>query len=274
MKFEIYCDEAHPDIFTGAKPPAQFLMIGSLWLPADLRDEIKQRVQYLREQYRAWGEIKWSKVSPNRADFYLALVDLFLAYGDELRFRCIAVDRAQVNLELHGNDGELGFYKFYYQLLHHWILDFNEYRIFCDAKSNRDPKRLLVLQRCLTRANLTSEITNFGHAFYESSARDGRKDVFSPVRAQRIDWIKATLENPDADLFQGWDKRARQYDGTRRVAVVYEDFVVVVAIGLTKARVLKANFVTCYQADNSINKIRRSPAWSRLDCLRQLGLGP
>lgn len=114
----------------------------------------------------------------------------------------------------------------------------------------------------------------FGHMFYESTARDGSKDVFSPVRAQRIDWIKATLEHPQAALFEGWDKTSRQYDATRRVAVVYEDFVVVVAMGLKQDGSLKANFVTCYQADNSIRKIRSSPAWSRAACLSLLGGGP
>lgn len=112
--------------------------------------------------------------------------------------------------------------------------------------------------------------TKFGHVFYESSARDGAKDEFSPVRAQRIDWIKATLEHPEADLFQGWDKKARCYDGTRRVAVVYEDFVVVIALSLDRNNSLKANFITCYQAENSIGKIRNSPFWSRDGCLEQL----
>jgi hypothetical protein len=110
--------------------------------------------------------------------------------------------------------------------------------------------------------------------FYESSGRDGRKDVFSPARAQRIDWIKFTLEHPNADLFEGWDKVARRHDSTRRVAVVYEDFVVVVAMGLKLNGSLKANFVTCYQADNSIGKIRQSPIWSREVCLRRLGGEP
>jgi hypothetical protein len=100
-----------------------------------LRGEIKARVGALRERHQAWGEIKWSKVSPNRGDFYVELIDLFFAYGENLRFRCIAVDRTQLDLALHDNDGELGFYKFYYQLLHHWILDFNAYRIFCDIRS-------------------------------------------------------------------------------------------------------------------------------------------
>jgi hypothetical protein len=113
----------------------------------------------------------------------------------------------------------------------------------------------------------------FGHVFYESSARDGRKDVFSPVRAERIDWIQATLEHPEADLYQGWNKGACSYDASRRVAVVFEDFVVVVAMGLTREGALRANFVTCYQADNSIGKIRTSPEWTKVECLRLLGGG-
>lgn len=110
----------------------------------------------------------------------------------------------------------------------------------------------------------------FEHTFYESSARDGRKDVFSRVRAQRINWIKFTLTSPHASLFMGWDKGSRAYDSTRRVAVVFEDFVVVVAMRLKPDGTLKANFVTCYQADNSITKIRQSPVWSKEDCIHQL----
>jgi hypothetical protein len=133
-------------------------MIGSLWLPAELRTEIKDKVKVIRQRHSAWGEIKWSKISPSRLHFYLDLVDLFESYGFDFRFRCIAVDRTQVNISLHENDKELGFYKFYYQLLHHWVLDFNEYNIFCDVKTNRDPERLKVLKRCLNNANLSSKV--------------------------------------------------------------------------------------------------------------------
>lgn len=117
-------------------------------------------------------------------------------------------------------------------------------------------------------------LNSFDHMFFESSQRNGVKDTFSPVRAQRIDWIKKTLETASADLFQGWDKGKKKYDPTRRVAVVYEDFVVVVAMSLKRDNSLKANFVTCYQADNSIGKIRTSPAWSKADCILALGGTP
>lgn len=110
----------------------------------------------------------------------------------------------------------------------------------------------------------------FEHAFYESTARNGNKDAFSSERAERIDWIKATLEHPQAELYEGWDKGSHSYDSTRRVAVVHENFVVVIAMRLNKNDSLKANFVTCYQANNSISKIRASPAWSKDDCMRLL----
>jgi hypothetical protein len=106
--------------------------------------------------------------------------------------------------------------------------------------------------------------TKFGHVFYESTARDGKKDVFSKIRAERIDWIKATLENPDAELYQGWNKKDKVVEPNRRVSVVYEEFVVIIEVKKDESwKVIKAEFVTAYVADNSINEIRKSPKWDR-----------
>lgn len=158
MEFEVYCDEAHPDLFTSTAPKAQHLMIGSLWLPADLRSDIKTKIKTIREKHNAWGEIKWTKISPSKLEFYLDLVDLFVGYGNMLRFRCIAVDQQSVDMQFHGGDNELGFYKFYYQVLHHWIYDFNNYHIFCDQKSNRETNRFSELRRVLDNANLSANV--------------------------------------------------------------------------------------------------------------------
>lgn len=38
----------------------------------------------------------------------------------------------------------------------------------------------------------------FDHAFYEFPRRDGGKEEFSAVRAQRMDWIAPTLNAPEA----------------------------------------------------------------------------
>lgn len=112
----------------------------------------------------------------------------------------------------------------------------------------------------------------FDHAFFESSTRRGEKDVFSSVRAARMDWIAAALADPEALRVQGWIKKAQCHDPTRRVTVVLGDFVVVIA--LSKRRRdgrLKGNFITCYKADNSIAKILAAPRWTRQACLGALG---
>ncbi len=87
MKFEVYCDETLPDLFTSQHPQARYLMIGSLWLPADLRETVKARIAELRERHGVYGEMKWRKVSPSKLGFYTDLVDLFMSFGLDLRFR-------------------------------------------------------------------------------------------------------------------------------------------------------------------------------------------
>jgi len=113
--------------------------------------------------------------------------------------------------------------------------------------------------------------SKFDHAFFESTNRNGIKDTsISTDRATRIDWIKATLENNQASLFAGWDKTTKTHGHDRRVAVVHGDFVVIVALSLNTKGLLKANFVTCFNANNSIAKITSAPTWSRDLCLRTL----
>jgi len=160
MKFDVYCDESHPDAFTSQSVnKARYLLIGSLWLPADLRATLKKQIQSLRDEQHFFKEIKWHKVHRRYDDFYKGLINIFLGQGDLLRFRCIAVDSTKVDMvRFHHNDKELGFYKFYYQVLHQWILPFNEYKIFCDEKTNREGGRLKTLHQVLCNANLSSDI--------------------------------------------------------------------------------------------------------------------
>ena len=101
----------------------------------------------------------------------------------------------------------------------------------------------------------------FQHDFFESSNRDGIKDQFSVQRAERMDWIEATLNDPTATLKQGWIKAERRHDPQRRVAVVKGNYVVVIAINRRNPK--KANFVTAFVADtqHTLNQILTSPSW-------------
>ncbi|MDD4505844.1 MAG: DUF3800 domain-containing protein [Sulfurospirillaceae bacterium] len=158
MKLNVYCDETLPDLFTTKNSVDKKLLIGSLWLEDALLNDVKNKIKTLRNKYNCWGEIKWAKVSKSKELFYLELIDLFFSYGMQMRFRCIAIDPKQINWSFHGNDKELGFYKFYYFLLKHWIADFNEYSIYCDAKVNRNLSRLKTLHQVLENTNWNANI--------------------------------------------------------------------------------------------------------------------
>jgi hypothetical protein len=184
MKFDVYCDESRPDLLSSQRPQARYMVIGSLWLQADDRQEFKEAIHELRNRHKIGREFKWRKISPSRIDFYLELVDWFLRMDQRLRFRCIAVEHEKVNLlKFHESDQELGFYKFYYQMLHHWIQDFNEYTIFCDFKQNRLRNRLHVLRRCLDSANLSSKIHDVQSVRSEESVLIQLADVLTGAAA-------------------------------------------------------------------------------------------
>ena len=161
MRIEIYCDESRPDLFSSSnRHENPFLSIGGVWMPSDSRTGIKNAIKTLRQEYGIWSEFKWNKISSGALPFYLSLVDLFFNQTS-LHFRTILVNSQEVNFEqYHQSDPELGFYKFYYQLLTHWMTPSNDYSIFADIKTNRMPDRLEVLRSFLERSNPQSKIIN------------------------------------------------------------------------------------------------------------------
>jgi hypothetical protein len=221
MKFDVYCDESRPDLFCSKSPPATYLLIGSLWSHREDRDKLKTEIHALRNRHKVGSEFKWRKVSPSRLEFYDELISLFFGEGDRLRFRCIAVDRTKVDLlKYHENDQELGFYKFYYQLLHHWILDFNEYSVFCDLKRDRETQRLAVLQKCIAYSNLSASISSVqAIRSHESvliqlvdvlvgaaSAKLNGSLVEGSAKSQLVKFIEARLERTIAATVKGESK--------------------------------------------------------------------
>jgi hypothetical protein len=99
---------------------------------------------------------------------------------------------------------------------------------------------------------------DFDHAFFESNRK--KDDTFSTQRAERMDWIKAALQDSHASRYVGWNNRKKRYDKTRRVTIVQGNYVVV--IGFTKRG--SGFFITAFVADSTrtLNRIRGGPAWT------------
>lgn len=217
MKFEAYCDESNPEVLGAENTQARYLLIGSIWLRSEDRCEFKDGIYQLRNQYKIGSEFKWNRISPSRVDFYTSLIDFFFAQGERLRFRCIAVDREKVDLKLfHASDQELGFYKFYYQVLHHWILDFNEYAFFLDTKKNRCPLRLATLKDCLDASNLSSIVANVQAIESKQSVLIQLADVLTGVVSRRLNNSSKGSIARDAVLERVEQKLGRQIGPTSR----------------------------------------------------------
>jgi hypothetical protein len=105
--------------------------------------------------------------------------------------------------------------------------------------------------------------SDFPHCCFESSRRDGVKDEFSIKRAKRLNWIEVALADPNSERYQGWDRKHKRYDKSRRVTLVMGNYVVVIAIKKQGF----ADFVTAYVADtpgkpgrlSTVERIQRSP---------------
>lgn len=100
----------------------------------------------------------------------------------------------------------------------------------------------------------------FDHAFFESDDwKKKDKSIFSFNRAEKIFWIKDTLEDPDAILKCGYLKKTKTHTNSRRVAIVKNDYVVI--IRFTKD-LKSAQFITAFEAYDSIDEILKAPDWT------------
>lgn len=187
MKFDIYCDECFPDLLTSKNPQAEFVIIGGLWIPRERRESLKQQIHDLRDTHKIGGEIKSRKVSPSRLSFYRELIDLYLNKGHDVRFRAIAIDRKLIDLsKFHEDSAELSFYKFYYQLLHHWLLPNADYQVFCDYQTNQEPGRLHELRQVLKSANPLTTFSSVQWVRSKESVLTQLSDVITGLVSARL----------------------------------------------------------------------------------------
>ncbi len=103
---------------------------------------------------------------------------------------------------------------------------------------------------------------NFNHAFFKSSRKNYVKDSFAYERAERMDWIKIALQDPNAELYNGWDNKKKKTQNDRRVAIVMGNYVVIIRFNKQKS---KAFFVTAFIADSqkTIDLIRSNQIWNK-----------
>jgi len=143
----IYCDEScHLE-----RDHQAAMVLGGVWCPASHRAMLGRKIKVLRQQHGvAPGiEIKWTKVSPAKLAFYLALIDLFF---DEplLHFRGVVVPDKQ--LLDHGRFGQTHdefYYKMWYLLLTRLVDYDHQFHVFLDLKDTQGRAKVAKLHDVL-----------------------------------------------------------------------------------------------------------------------------
>jgi len=115
MVYHIYCDESR-------QSKDRYMVLGGLIIPATNVDIVNDTMEKFRKEQKMFSELKWTKVSNQKLKEYERFVEYFFALNnnDKLHFHCIIIDNHKVDhKKFNKGDKELGFYKFFYQLLLH-----------------------------------------------------------------------------------------------------------------------------------------------------------
>jgi len=145
--FNIYCDEScHLE-----NDRQRSMVLGAIVCPLEKTREIAARIRELKVKHglRADFEIKWSKVSKAKVDFYLAVLDYFFD-DDDLSFRALVVpDKKALNHQTFGQSHDDFYYKMYFDMLKVILDPVAGHNIYLDIKDTRSHSKTEHLREVL-----------------------------------------------------------------------------------------------------------------------------
>lgn len=157
MSVAIYCDEScHLE-----HDESNVMGLGATWT---FRQDVRRMALQLRDikkRHRAVGELKWTKVSPARLDFYQEVIDWFFD-TESLHFRALivpnkkALDHEKFNQGSHDDF----YYKMYFSMLGKILSPTEQNEIYIDIKDTRSANKVRKLTDVLRndRYDFTGEM--------------------------------------------------------------------------------------------------------------------
>ena len=147
----IYCDEScHLP-----NDRQKAMVLGALWCFRVEAKEHNQAIADLKARYRLspFFEIKWTKVSPGKLDFYTDLINYFFN-SSTMGFRAWVIpDKSILSHDDYSQTHEEWYYKMYFYLLRNLIFTDRRYHVYLDVKDTRSRKKLRKLWEVLSNAN-------------------------------------------------------------------------------------------------------------------------
>lgn len=146
--FNVYCDEScHLE-----NDHQKAMVLGAVWCSVDKSREIAVRLREIKQKHglAANFEIKWTKVSPGKVDFYLDIIDYFFD-DDDLHFRGLVVpDKSKLNHgAFSGQNHDTWYYKMYFDMLKVIFRPDARYYVYLDIKDTQGAKKTAKLHDVL-----------------------------------------------------------------------------------------------------------------------------
>lgn len=149
--FNIYIDESCHLEHDGFP----IMCIGYTKIERELYPEIKMAIKSIKLKHKTNTELKWTKLSYSRIDYYKELIDFF--FNSPISFRCILVKNKKFldHERFNRGDHNAFYYKMIYLLLNNKYVNTSgeNYRVILDIKDSRGKERLLELDKCLNNKN-------------------------------------------------------------------------------------------------------------------------
>lgn len=166
----IYCDEScHLE-----HDESSVMVLGAMKCTEEYKKSICSDIREIKTKYglSTWFEIKWTKVSASKIEFYKELIDYFFS-NDNLSFRSIvAQNKKRLNHSLYNKGNhDLWYYKMYFRLLDPLICDTERYKIFIDIKDIHGGPRIYKLKDVLCN-NIYDFHSEVIHGIYQVNSKE------------------------------------------------------------------------------------------------------
>ncbi len=148
--FNVYCDEScHLEY-----DRIPVMAWGAVTCEKRCTRDLSVRMRKLKTEYglKPSFEAKWTKISPAKAAFYLALVELFLT-DNRLQFRGLVVpDKHRLDHVSFDQSHDDWYYKMYFTMLRPVFEPAQRYRVYLDLKDTRGGPKTRKLHEVLANS--------------------------------------------------------------------------------------------------------------------------
>lgn len=163
---------------------AKHSVVGGTVVRSDRLKFVLNGIAELRTKHKMSAELKWSKISNQKYDAYLDLVNFFFSMRSRgyLAFHATTFENSKWNHRMwNENDSDIGLSKLYYQmLLHQYIRDYGD---------------VASLYICLDRRRSSTSLDDF-HRILNAGASKDYKLTFGPVR------VLTSKDSKKSDMLQ------------------------------------------------------------------------